>query len=89
VVQLERDGRLLSFTIVYRAAANVLTPYVSAVVALDGGGVIKANLHGVEPDADKIELGGRVRLVTFDAGEDDHHTKAIAFGFSPIEMVSA
>jgi uncharacterized OB-fold protein len=89
VVGLEPEGVLLSFTIVHRAAPNVPTPFMSAVVELDGGGVIKANLIGVEPDADEIELGGRVRLVTFDAGVDDHATTAVAFGFSPIAKVPA
>jgi len=42
-------GMLRSFTIVHRAAPNVPAPYISAVVELDGGGVIKANLVTVDP----------------------------------------
>ena len=83
--ELSRQGVLLSFTIVHRAAPKVPTPYISVVVALDGGGVIKANLIGVEPDPASIELGGRVQLVTFDIGSDDHDTTAVAFGFTPVE----
>ncbi|HEX4862565.1 MAG TPA: OB-fold domain-containing protein [Acidimicrobiales bacterium] len=88
-VELSPRGVLLSFTIVHRAAPKVPTPYISVVVELDGGGVIKANLIGVEPDPASIKLGGRVELVTFDAGVDDHETTAVAFGFTPIEEVAA
>ena len=44
-------GVVRTFTIVHRAAPGVPTPYVSVVVDLDGGGVVKANLLNVEPDA--------------------------------------
>jgi uncharacterized OB-fold protein len=82
---LQATGFLRSFTIVYRAAKGVPAPYVSAIVELDGGGIIKANLVGIDPDPDLISLGGRVRLTTFVAGTDDDGTDAIAFGFTPEE----
>jgi uncharacterized protein len=80
---LSRDGTVRAFTIVSRAAPGVPTPYVSAVVDLDGGGVVKANIVEVDPDPDKIELGMPVRLTTFAAGTDDEGTEAVAFGFAP------
>ena len=58
-------------------------PYVSAVVDLDGGGDVKANVVNVEPDPAKVSLGMTVRLTTFVAGTDDDGTEAIAFGFEP------
>ena len=67
-----------------RAAPGVPTPYVSAVVDLDGGGVVKANIVDVDPDPAKIELGMPVRLTTFVAGTDDEGTEAVAFGFAPV-----
>ena len=81
---LSPTGWLRSFTIVHRAAPNVPAPYVSAVVELDGGGVIKSNLVGVAADPDEIRLGGPVKLVTFSVGTDDEDTEAIAFGFTPL-----
>jgi uncharacterized OB-fold protein len=81
-VTLKTTGTLRSYTIVYRAAKNVPAPYVSAVVDLDDGGVIKANLIGGRADPDTIRLGGRVRLATFVADTDDDGCQAIAFGFS-------
>src|SRR5258706_15415316 len=84
-VPLQNTGMLRSYTIVHRAAPNVPAPYVSAVVELDGGGVIKANLVDVDPDPAQIRLGGRVRLATFVAGTDDDGTVAVAFGFTQMQ----
>jgi uncharacterized protein len=80
---LATTGVVRTFTIIHRAAPKVPTPYVSAVVDLDGGGSVKANIVDVEPDPAKITLGMPVRLTTFTAGTDDDGTEAIAFGFAP------
>ena len=80
---LQPTGFVRTFTIVHRAAPNVPAPYVSAIVELDGGGVIKANLVGIECVPEAVPLGGRVRLTTFVAGVDDDGTEAVAFGFTP------
>ena len=82
---LATTGMVRTFTIVHRAAPGVPAPYISAVVDLDGGGVIKANLVGVPCEPDAVPLGGRVRLVTFTVGRDDDGTDAIAFGFAPAQ----
>ena len=79
--RLANEGSLRAFTIVHRAAPGVPTPYVSAVVDLEGGGVVKANLVNVDPDPDNIKLGMPVRLTTFVAGTDDEGNEAIAFGY--------
>ncbi len=80
---LSNDGELVSFSIVHRAAPNVPTPYVSAVVHLDGGGAVKANLVDVAPDPEHVKLGMKVKLKTFVAGTDDNGTEAVAFGYAP------
>lgn len=80
---LATTGTVRSFTIVHRAAPNVPVPYVSSVVELDGGGVVKANLVDAGADPEKIELGMRVRLSTFACGRDEEGTEAVAFGFTP------
>jgi len=86
---LATTGALRSFTIVHRSAPGVDTPYISAVVDLDGGGIVKSTLVGlpVEPGALSPRL--RVRLVTFSAGVDDRGTEAIGFRFEPGEEVAA
>ena len=36
---------------------------MSAVVDLDGGGTVKGNLIGIEPDPKKIKMGMKVEVV--------------------------
>lgn len=81
--RLADDGTVRSFTIVHRAAPGVPTPYVSAIVDLSEGGVVKANLLNVEPRPEKVKLGMKVRLATTVAGVDDDGTEAIQFGYEP------
>ncbi len=82
--KMSSEGELVSFAIVHRAAPNVPTPYVSAVVRLNGGGSVKSNLVDVEPTPENVQLGTKVKLKTFVAGKDDDGTEAIAFGFAPV-----
>jgi len=80
---LGTTGKVRTFTIVRRAAPGVPTPYISAVIDIDGGGVVKANLRNVDPDPDQVPRDLAVRLDTFTAATDDDGTEAIAFGFVP------
>ena len=81
--EMSGDGEVISFSIVHRAAPNVPTPYVSAVVHLDGGGAVKANVVDTQPDPEHVKLGMRVKLKTFVAGKDGEGNEAVAFGFAP------
>ena len=80
---LATSGVLRSFTIVHRAAPNVPVPYVSSVIELDGGGVVKANIVDAGADPEKFDLGMRVTLTTFPCGVDAEGTEAVAFAFTP------
>ena len=80
---LATTGVLRSFTIVHRAAPGVPVPYVSSVIELDGGGVVKGNIVDAGSDPEKFDLGMAVRLVTFGCGRDASDTEAVAFGFTP------
>jgi uncharacterized OB-fold protein len=81
--KLAGTGKLRSFTIVHRTVPGVPAPYVSALIDLDGGGAVKANVHGVEADPEHVKLGMKVRLTTFVAGTDDDGTEAVGFAFEP------
>jgi uncharacterized OB-fold protein len=81
---LARTGVVRTFTIVHRAAPGVEVPYVSAVVDLDGGGAVKANLRDVAPNPEAVRVGMPVELVTWVAGVDDEGTEAVAFAFAPV-----
>jgi uncharacterized protein len=81
--RLGSTGKVRSFTIVHRAVPGVATPYVSAIVDLDGGGVVKTNLVNVAVDPEAVQLGMPVKMTTFVAGTDDDGTEAVAFAFEP------
>jgi len=82
---LANDGQVRAFTIVHRASPGVPAPYVSAVIDLDGGGVVKANIVDVDASPDSVKLGMRVTMTTFVAGTDDDGTEAVAFGYAPAQ----
>ena len=83
VSRLADTGVVTSFTIVQRAAPGVKAPFVSATVALDGGGAVTANIVDTEPDPEHVSLGMKVALTTFVVGTDDNGTEAVAFGYAP------
>jgi uncharacterized OB-fold protein len=80
--KLADRGRLESFTVVHRGAPKATGPFVSALVRLDDGVYVKANLLGVPPDASAVDFALPVRLQTFVAGADDEGNEAVAFGFA-------
>jgi uncharacterized protein len=77
-------GELRAFTIVTFAAPGVPVPFVAAVVDCDGTSV-RGNVINIEPDADHVSLGMKVKLATYVVGTDDDGTEAIGFGFEPLE----
>ncbi|MHB8669950.1 MAG: Zn-ribbon domain-containing OB-fold protein [Acidimicrobiales bacterium] len=76
-------GEVRAFTIVSLAAPSVPVPFAAAVVDCEGTSV-RANLINVEPDAQHLTLGMKVRLATYSLGTDDAGTEAIGFGFEPL-----
>ena len=82
-VDIATEGELQAFTIVSFAAPGVPVPFVAGMIDCDGTSV-RANIINVEPDADHVKLGMRVRLATFALGTDDDGTEAIGFGFEPV-----
>jgi uncharacterized OB-fold protein len=67
-LRLSETGRLFSYTIVYRSFPGIETPFISAIVALDGGGFLKGNLIGVDPSPAAVRFDMPVR-VQFDHPE--------------------
>ncbi len=61
--KLANRGNLYVYSIVHRSFPGVEVPYVSAVVDLEGGGTVKGNLIGVDPDPEKIQMGMPVDVV--------------------------
>lgn len=78
-VVLPRTGTLRTFTVVHRGTRG--EPFVSGVVELDDGTVVKASIVGSGLEPEGLPLGKQVELVTQSAGTDSHGTEAIAFAF--------
>lgn len=81
-VDIATEGTLRTFTIVAFAAPGVEVPFVSGVIDCDGTSV-RGNLVNVEPDAEHVQTGMKLRLTTYSLGQDDHGTEAISFAFEP------
>jgi uncharacterized protein len=83
-VKVPTEGELRAFTIVAYAAPGIPVPFVAGVVDCDGTSV-RTNVINVQPDADHVRTGMKVRLATFVLGTDDNGTEAIGFGYEPVE----
>ena len=83
--RLSNRGELYVFSIVHRSFPGIDVPYVSAIVDLEGGGTLKGNLIGVEPDPEKIPLGMPVEVVYKDAlgRKDKDGNTYLSYFFQP------
>ena len=83
--KLSNKGKLYVYSIVHRSFPGIDVPYVSAIVDLDGGGTVKGNLIGVDPDPEKISFGMPVEVVYKDAlGRKDREGHSyISYFFQP------
>ena len=52
--RLSDKGTVFSYTIVHRSFPGIKVPFISAVVALEGGGYLKGNLEGVSPVPESV-----------------------------------
>jgi uncharacterized OB-fold protein len=84
-VKLSNEGELYVYSIVCRSFPGIQVPYVSAIVDLEGGGTLKGNLIGVDPDPAKIKMGMPVRVVYKDAlGRKDREGNSyLSYFFEP------
>jgi uncharacterized protein len=62
-IQLANTGKVYNWTIVHRSFPGVKVPFISVVVDLDGGGTIKGNLIGVDPDPAQVTFDMPVEIV--------------------------
>ena len=62
-LRLGERGHLYSYTIVYRSYPGIKVPFISAIVDLEGGGAIKANLLNVAPDPKHLPFGLPLQVV--------------------------
>ncbi len=84
-VKLANTGKLYVYSIVARSFPGIQVPYISAIVDLDGGGTVKGNLIGIDPNPEKIKFGMTVDVVYKDAlGRKDREGNSyISYFFQP------
>ena len=62
-VKLSNRGELYVYSITHRSFPGIETPYISAVVDLEGGGTVKGNLINIDPDPEKVKMGMPVEVI--------------------------
>ena len=82
-VEVPNEGELRAFTIVSFAAPGVPVPFVAGVIDC-GGTSVRGNIVNTEADPEHVTLGMKVRLATFEVGEDGEGTVAVGYGYEPV-----
>lgn len=79
------SGAVTAATIVHRGPPGVVTPFISGVVALDGGGFVRTNLTGAVDDV-VAAVGRRAVLRTRPIATDSRGVEAIGYEFEVQEQ---
>jgi uncharacterized OB-fold protein len=82
-VRLSDKGEVYVWTIIHQATPYVQAPYIAAVIDLDGGGSVNANIVGVEPKPENMKFGMKVKMFTEKCSEDREGNSYIAYKFQP------
>jgi uncharacterized OB-fold protein len=83
-VKLGTTGKLYNYTVVHRNFPGVPVPFISAIVDIDGGGTLKGNLVGVEPDPATIKFDMPVNIVIKPVPQKDKEGNSyLAYFFEP------
>ena len=79
------SGTLEQWTVVERSFPGVKVPFVSAIVRLDDGPLLKGVLRGIDPDPEAIKVGQKVKVVFDDANGavDKAGNPYVCFFFEP------
>lgn len=89
-MRLANQGVLHSYSIVHRSFPGVVVPFVSAVVALDGGGFLKGTLVDVKPAPEAVWVGRRVAVAYREAGRTDaQERRYLTYVFVPYDQGAA
>lgn len=79
-VGLGDSGVVTAATVVHRGSPGVVTPFVSGVVALDGGGFVRTNLSGAVDDP-VMTIGRRAVMRTVWVATDSRGVEAMGYEF--------
>ena len=78
-------GKLFTFSVVHRSYPGIKVPFVSAIVDLDDGLVLKGNLLDVEARPEAVSIGMPVQVIFADANglKTPEGTPYISYFFVP------
>jgi uncharacterized protein len=83
-IRLGNQGTIQSHTVVYRSYPGAVTPFVSAIVQLKGGAIVKGTLVDVDPDPARIPSNMEVDVVYRDTGQrNSQGLRFISYYFVP------
>jgi uncharacterized OB-fold protein len=83
-IKLGQRGTLYNYTVVYRSFPGIKTPFVAAIVDLEGGGTLKGTLLDVDPDPAKLYRDMPVQVVFRDTEQKDKQGKSfLGYYFVP------
>jgi uncharacterized OB-fold protein len=84
-IKFSGKGTLHTFSIVYQTAPGIPVPFVAAVVDLDEGTAVRANIEGIEPEPENLValLGKPVELFTDMVRKDREGNDVVAYKFRP------
>jgi uncharacterized OB-fold protein len=82
--RLSDQGELYVFSVVHQTAPGIPVPYIAAIVDLDDGVSVRANVEGLDPNKpDKSWFGTRLQMFTEKVRTDREGNDVIAFKFRP------
>jgi len=83
-LKLADKGKLYNYTIVHRSFPGAKVPFISVIVGLEGGGMLRGNLIDVEPQPEAIKFDMPVKVVFKDAGQQDKDGNSyLSYFFAP------
>ena len=86
-MKLSNKGKLYTYCIVYRSFPGIQVPYISAIVDLEDGVMVKGCLINIDADPEKLKFDMPVDVVYEDAlgRKDKEGNSYISYFFQPAE----
>lgn len=83
--ELSRSGKIHTYSIVHRSFPGIETPFVSAIIALDGGGSVQATVKDISIEDPDALFGQPVELVFAPTNQKTKEGETyLAYHFKPV-----
>lgn len=83
-MRLSKRGSVYNWTVVYQSAPGIKTPYIGAIVDLDGGGTVRCNIEGIAADPKNMRFDLPVEMFTEVVRQDREGNDIVAYKFRPV-----